>query len=62
MEVDVGSPSQGETEGIGIQGEVFQGWTRRRGKRYFASFAAKSIARFFPWVSVHRSIHVLLGK
>jgi len=29
---------------------------------YFASFAAKSIARFFPWVSVHRSIHVLLGK
>jgi len=33
MEVDVGSPSQGETEGIGIQGEVFQGWTRRRGKR-----------------------------
>ena len=32
MEVDAGFPSQGETEGIGIQGKVFQGWTTKRGK------------------------------
>jgi hypothetical protein len=29
---------------------------------YVAPFAAKSIVRLLSWVSVHRSIHLLLGK
>ena len=33
MEVVVGFPSQGEIEGIGIEGKAFRGWTTRRGER-----------------------------
>jgi OPT oligopeptide transporter protein len=29
---------------------------------YVAPFVANSIVRFLSWVSVHRSIHILLGK
>src|SRR5258708_34467960 len=29
---------------------------------YLSPFATQSVIRFLSWVSVHRSIHILLGK